>query len=144
MVGASGPIAIFGRSPHARPPQRVLLLESGRETAQYLSTLIRMAGHQCETVSTVQPAIEWVGRRDFDLAFLNLAIPAGGAIALSQTLRQSRPRLGLVALNHGPNVWDDRTLEHLGFSRSLEKPYSVRDILDILESMDRNARADEP
>jgi len=141
LVELSGAIAVYGRERVDGGEKRVLLLDHQPRTLDYLRALVRATGHR---VLSGRSVLEILSRADagrLDLAFLDLAVPEGGAIALSQKLLQVNPGIDIVALSSFSDMWDEPMCRRLGIWRRLEKPYRIGEFLRaILEGGKRSPK----
>jgi DNA-binding NtrC family response regulator len=125
--------AVYGPELLSSGIQSVLVVEDHPATQEYLGELLNAAGAASVLGSSVTEVLAQVEASPFDLAFLDLGVPEGGAIALSQKLLQRNPRIDIVALSTCSNLWDQNTCDRLGIWRRLEKPYRVGDLLRALQ-----------
>jgi CheY-like chemotaxis protein len=129
-----GTIAVYGSEIGNASPKSVLILEDNPETLGYLHALVLAGGHKPFASYSVSDVFRRTAGGPFDLAFLDLCVSGGGAIALSQRLLAKNPFVDIVALSALSDLWDEETCIRLGFWRRLEKPYRVSELLHALES----------
>lgn len=114
---------------------RVLLVDDERSVLEGLEELLEMEGFSVVTASSAEEALAVFQPGAFDVAVVDVLLPGVSGIALAQKLIQSDPQLALVfASGHTPEV-----LPHELASRPrvmfLQKPFSVRALLDTLRSV---------
>ena len=132
LFDSSGTITVYGPEIRGDRSKSVLLLEDHPATQAFLRALVQASGHTAFTSYAVSDVLRKAGSGPFDLAFLDLSVPAGGAVALSQRLLARNPSLDIVALSSLHDLWDDETCARLGFWRRLDKPYRVGELLGAL------------
>ncbi len=127
-------------SPAAMPggagikPQRILVVDDNRDAANSLAMLLRMSGHEVETVNDGPEAIERAESLQPDLILLDLGLPGMSGYEVCHLLRQT-PRgknIRIVALTGWGQEQDRRDTREAGFDDHLVKPVDLTALTRVL------------
>jgi signal transduction histidine kinase/CheY-like chemotaxis protein len=103
----------------------ILLVEDNRDTLQYLTLLLRQAGHRVRPAATIAEAIE-AAAGSIDLVLSDIELPDGNGLDLIRILHTNRPHLPAIAISGFGSDDDARLSFDAGFSDHLTKPVDFR------------------
>jgi CheY-like chemotaxis protein len=105
-------------------PLRVLVVDDNRDAADTLAAMVRMLGHQAESLYDPESVEAAVGRVAPDLVFLDLGMPGRSGFDVARSLR-AQPNgsaMRLVAVTGWGQAEDRRRSLDAGFDQHLVKP----------------------
>jgi signal transduction histidine kinase/ActR/RegA family two-component response regulator len=105
----------------------ILLVEDNKDTLQYLTLLLRQAGHRVRPASTIAGAIE-AAAGSIDLVLSDIELPDGNGLDLIRVLHANRPHLPAIAISGFGSDDDARLSFDAGFSDHLTKPVDFRNL----------------
>ena len=136
-------------SPRARWKQatqqarrRILVADDNRDSADTLSKLLRLLGHEVVAAYDGRRAVELVVRFQPDVALLDLGMPELNGYDAARMIRLKRPgNLLLIALTGWGQEEDRRRTKDAGFDHHLVKPVELATLQVLLSSTsnDRDA-----
>ena len=139
---ASAPQAAL-REP-AVPPAgslRLLVVDDSDDTAEMMSTLLAMAGHDVRTAHSGPAALEAAAAHRPDAIVLDIGLPGLDGYQVAQRLRQDPAMNGVVliaASGYGQES-DRRRAREAGFDHHLVKPVDPRRLQEILAEVAEKA-----
>ncbi|MGD2034395.1 MAG: response regulator [Bacteroidales bacterium] len=104
-----------------------------------LSEIIEDLGHDYITVENGKEAVEALVSNNVDVVLMDIEMPVMNGIEATRYIREKldKPKCytTVVALTaHNPKIFFN-DYKDVGFSQLLTKPYSVKKITDLLESL---------
>ncbi len=117
------------------PTYRILVVDDVRASAQTLAMMLRAIGQEVAQANDGPTALAMVAEREFDLVFLDIAMPGMSGYDVARRLRAERPRLTLVALTGYGQDDDRRQAMEAGFNHHLVKPTSIDTLRQLLSSL---------
>ena len=124
------------------PSLRILVVDDVQASAKTLAMMLRTLGQNVETTFDGASALTLAAERDFDLIFLDIAMPLMDGLEVARRLR-AIPKLHslrLVALTGFGQNEDRAKSVQAGFNEHLTKPVSM----DSLKEIIRGARQPKP
>jgi DNA-binding NtrC family response regulator len=125
---------------------RVLVADDQRDVLEALRLLLKPEGFELESVASPDGALEAVGRRDFDVALLDLnyardTTSGAEGLELLQQVRQIDPHLPVVVMTAWGSI--DLAVEAMrhGARDFVEKPWENERLLTILRTQVELGRA---
>lgn len=83
-------------------PLRIVVVDDERAQAQALDELLRHEGHECQTFTTAQAALDCLARQPADILLTDLQMPGLDGLALvEQALRLDADLVPLLMTGHG-------------------------------------------
>ena len=133
-VGASAAPAAHQQpsAPAAKGSQRLLLVEDHDATRQVLTRLLRRAGYQVTTASSVAAARESAEHGRFDLVISDIGLPDGTGVELMETFRAKYGLRGIALSGYGMEE-DQRRTREVGFVEHLVKPVDFAQLRRAIE-----------
>lgn len=113
---------------------QILLVAGGEDSAERLLRYLEGAGHACEAVQGLRPAIERLGEGDVEVALLLEDLPRDSAFLVAATVQGKHRATRVVALM--PEGDDDRArqLGTVGVEQLVYPPASPLDVLEAAEA----------
>ncbi len=146
----------LAESPVARPPRaiepagqsadrqrRILVVDDNRDSADSLTLLLRMMGHEIQTAYGGKAALEILENYHPGIIFLDLGMPGMNGFEVAQHIRampQVKDTL-LVALTGWGQEEDRRRTKESGFNHHLVKPADPAALQQLLAGGSRGATA---
>ncbi len=139
-VGESSP---DGHARHAgshasdKSPRRLLLVDDHAPTLKVLSLLLRRAGHEVVTATTVAEALAAAAAGSFDGVISDLGLPDGTGAELMEQLRDRYHLRGIALSGYGMQDDINRSLA-AGFETHLIKPVDFTQLSRAVAMLGRN------
>jgi CheY-like chemotaxis protein len=124
------PAAATGLRARAR---RVLVVDDNIDAAELLAVALADAGHEVRVAHDPLEALALAGDFSFDVALLDLGLPAMDGIELGERLRRSGKRGRLLAVTGYGQEHDRARTAAAGFEGHLVKPVSLDVVLRAVE-----------
>lgn len=123
---------------------RVLLVEDDRMVGEAVAQALRDAAYAVDWVTDGTGAIEAAEVETYDLALLDLGLPAADGLQVLRTFRTMREQLPVIIVTARDGV-DDRIggLDH-GADDYVVKPFEVRELLARMRAVLRRRGAGAP
>jgi PAS domain S-box-containing protein len=116
-------------------PQRVLVVDDNTDAADALAQLLRLQGHEVETVYTARDALLRAAAFTADVMLLDIGLPEMDGYELARKLREDRRSGALVAVTGYGQPEDVRRAREAGFAAHLTKPVTLPELERILEKL---------
>ncbi len=140
-AASTAPIAeMFGLVPRLPRRASVLLVEDIATNRVLIAALLRREGHRVEAVELGEQAIEIVGRRPFDVVFMDLNMPGLDGRSTAVRIRGLPGLAGRVPIVALTATDRDAVLEAClaaGMNEVLTKPVRTAELFDMLDRMVR-------
>jgi CheY-like chemotaxis protein len=104
---------------------RLLIVEDHRDTAELLSSLLELRGHEVTVAASVQDALRVANETPFDLVVSDVGLPDATGYDLMRQLRARKPILG-IAISGWGRPEDIAKSREAGFSEHLTKPVGLQ------------------
>jgi|GEM_PF-1306862 len=119
------------------PPQarRILVVDDVKASAKTLAMMLKALGHDAEIVFDGPSAITRIMESEFDVVFLDIAMPGMDGLEVARYLRARPAFAGLVLIaltGFGQDDDRDRSL-NAGFNYHLIKPTSLNALQEVLQ-----------
>jgi CheY-like chemotaxis protein len=112
--------------------RRVLVVDDNADAAHGLAEVLRARGHEVEVALDAAQALDAAARFAFQVALVDIGLPAMDGYELAGHLRALRPARLVAVTGYGQQ--QDRDRSHLaGFVEHLTKPVPVERILEVVE-----------
>ena len=118
------------------PLGRLLLLDDEVMLLEVLQEMLERMGFEVAVATSVEDALALLNDAapPFRVAILDLNIPGGpGGLELVQPLRRFAPQVFLIATSGAPTEPPMQEPLNFGFGASLEKPYRLNELQQLLE-----------
>ena len=113
---------------------KILVVEDDSRISLALATRLQASGFEVRTAPDPVTALQLARTGEFDLALLDIMMPAGGGIVLAERLRTLVPTaaIPIVFLTASKNPDLRAKASELGAAAFLEKPFDSRELLRII------------
>jgi two-component system CheB/CheR fusion protein len=132
LPSTQAPVTTLPRSdtPVSEPQRglRILLVEDHEDTANMMTELLGMHGHQVTIAQSVKSALAHAHDGQFDLLVSDLGLPDGSGLDILLALRQRGVQLRAIALSGYGMESDRKRTTEAGFAEHLVKPVAFRDL----------------
>jgi len=113
---------------------RILVIDDDRLILSLFKETLEEEGHTVITASTGTEGIEFIGRQDFDLIFLDLKMPDINGDELLRNIKSTRPSIPVTIITGYPgSEMMERALKQGPFG-VMEKPFDSADIIKAVNS----------
>jgi CheY-like chemotaxis protein len=123
-------------------PQRVLVVDDNRDSADSLVTAFGVLGHEAVAAYGGRDALERIAQADPSLIVLDLSMPEMDGYSLARAIR-ALPRFAavpIVALSGFGSDADRTKSREAGFDRHMLKPFDLADLERMLELVAADVR----
>jgi CheY-like chemotaxis protein len=120
------------------PNLKIIIADDIFTNRLLLSEIIEDLGHTYITVENGKEAVNALVNNQVDIVLMDIEMPVMNGLEATKYIREKLPApkcyIPVVALTaHNPKIFFD-DYKDVGFSQLLTKPYSVKKIMDLLES----------
>ncbi|MEO8006678.1 MAG: MASE1 domain-containing protein [Betaproteobacteria bacterium] len=140
LPAASAPAPADPTPNSVEPPRsvqhRVLVVDDNRDSADSLSMLLKIMGHDVRTVYDGPEAVESVGQFRPDVVLLDIGLPSMSGYDVARVLHDSadRSRMVLIAVTGYGQDEDRRRSREAGFDHHLVKPVNAAALDKLIAS----------
>src|SRR5256714_2184007 len=129
------------RTPEAREPKRVLVVDDNRDSADTITALLLAWGHEARTLYDAESVISGVADFQPDVVVLDIGLPKVNGYDLARQLRQSgnSRHIVLVAFTGYGQDDDRRRVREAGFDHHLLKPLEPEALAKIIDAVPAHA-----
>ncbi len=114
--------------------RRVLIVDDNADAADSLAMLLKLDGHDAESVYDPSIALERVGEFDPDVILLDIGLPIMNGYEVARRLRELGNKARLVALTGYGQAEDIQRARAAGFDSHLVKPVELPDLVRELSA----------
>jgi len=129
--------AAAGAAPPELRPLRVLVVDDSEDTAEMMTALLEMDGHEIQVAHSGPAALETAAAFRPDVVLLDIGLPGLDGYQVAQRLRED-PTLKDVTLIAASGYGQEADLHRsreVGFDRHLVKPVDPRELREILGAL---------
>jgi PAS domain S-box-containing protein len=120
------------------PSRRVLVVEDNVDSADTLSMLLRLYGHEVQVARTGETALEIASASGFDVVLIDIGLPGMDGYQVANRLRE-RPEFKNVTIcaltGYTPSEADQQRQHETGFDHYYVKPVELAKLLKLLETV---------
>jgi PAS domain S-box-containing protein len=132
--GDAAPAAAAAGAPPELRPLRVLVVDDSEDTAEMMTALLEMDGHDLQVAHSGPAALETAATFRPDVVLLDIGLPGLDGYQVAQRLRED-PTLKDVTLIAASGYGQEADLHRsreVGFDRHLVKPVDPRELRELL------------
>jgi len=114
--------------------KRILVVDDHRDAARVLGLLLDSMGHEVQTATDGQQALDTIASFHPDIVFLDIGLPQLDGYEVARRVRK-RPDLNgtrLIALTGWSHAEDRQRTREAGFDAHLVKPVGVKTLKEVL------------
>lgn len=121
-------------------PMRILIAEDNVDSADSMSLLLRLYGHEVHVARTGPTAVEMAASCRPDVLLLDIGLPGMDGYEVARTLR-ARPEFKHVTIcaltGYTPSDADRQRQQATGFDHHFVKPIRVEVLLDLFKTISK-------
>jgi CheY-like chemotaxis protein len=125
-------------SQHSAPSLRVLLVEDNVDTADTLSTLLQLQGHEVQVARNGLAALELASTVRPDVVLLDIGLPGIDGYQVAKRLR-NRPEFKDVVIcaltGYTPSESERQRQTDIGFNHYYVKPVNLATLLELFKTV---------
>ncbi len=110
------------------PPQRILLVDDEEQMREILYEALSLMGHEVETASDGQKAVEKVRSMELDLVITDIHMPRMDGIQLINYLHEKHPHIDIVAITGHSTDYTYTDVVQSGASDFIIKPFTLNEM----------------
>jgi PAS domain S-box-containing protein len=116
------------------PPRRILTVDDNADVCRSIAVYLRLGGHQVETASSGEEALQIADESRPDVVLLDIGLPGIDGYEVARRMRHRPWGEGvlLVAMTGWGQSEDKRRAREAGFDAHLTKPVAPENLLDVL------------
>lgn len=116
---------------------RILLAEDEKQLNHVLTVALTSSGYTVDSVENGQEAVDYAKKNPYDVMILDIMMPVKNGIDALKAIRASGDRTYVMMLTALSEVDDKVTGLDAGADDYLTKPFSLKELLARLRSLDR-------
>ncbi|AOY86442.1 two-component system response regulator [Limosilactobacillus fermentum] len=117
----------------------ILLAEDEKQLSRALVTAIQATGYHVDPAYNGQEAVDLAGQRAYDVIILDIMMPKLNGIEALKQLRQTGNKTYVIMLTAMAEIDDKVTGLDAGADDYLTKPFSLKELLARLRSLERRS-----
>lgn len=119
-------------------PLRLLVVEDNADARYLVCETLRALGHEVDAVASGEEALPQLLQQPYDVLFTDVSLPGMSGVDLARVARREKPELALLfASGYG-----DELTRRLDFpAQSLQKPYDIEQLQEVLERINAGRKA---
>ncbi len=117
---------------------RVLIVDDDADLAESLADILVEYGCDVYIAEHGQEAVERVCAQDFDVILMDVRMPVMNGVDSFFAIRSIRPQARVIMMTGFKELFVERAIQ-AGAEGPLHKPFSVDDMLNMIENGDRTA-----
>jgi DNA-binding NtrC family response regulator len=114
----------------------ILVVDNEKEICRMFEKWFSLESHQVKTVLTGRQAISLVKTNSFDIVFLNVILVELQGIEVLEKIKEISPKIKVIMMSGkllNKNLLRD--IRKKGASGFLQKPFSIEDLHNLLDSL---------
>ncbi|CDI68595.1 response regulator transcription factor [Limosilactobacillus fermentum] len=117
----------------------ILLVEDEKQLSRALVTAMQATGYHVDPAYNGQEAVDLAGQRAYDVIILDIMMPKLNGIEALKQLRQTGNKTYVIMLTAMAEIDDKVTGLDAGADDYLTKPFSLKELLSRLRSLERRS-----
>lgn len=113
--------------------KNVLVVDDEPFNLELAETILKTAGHEVETCSNAEDALEALSRKEFDVCFVDLHMPVISGRRLAEQIRSLYGSTRIIALTADVITPLEDIVSESGFNDVLYKPYQKEELLSAVQ-----------
>jgi len=110
----------------------VLIVDDDPRISDLLKEIVRDQRHEVETADNAKKALEAIGKKHFDLIFLDLVLPDASGVQLLETVKEKDKNATVVVVIGSSDEPAAIKAMSMGPLMLVRKPFREKDIIDVL------------
>jgi DNA-binding NtrC family response regulator len=130
--------SVMGTSSLESGNDTILVIEKSTPLRHAIQAGLESGGYDVITAINWQRALDTVKAQDIDLMLIDIDSPHSGREELLAAIRAASPFVGVIAPTGQPTAAEVRDLQSVGFSDVLSKPFSIKDLEQVVRRVLRS------
>lgn len=117
---------------------RILVIDDQEPIRRIVRRALEQAGHEVEDAGDGGPGLEMLARHPADVVISDIFMPGQDGIQTLRAIRKQFPAVKVIVISGGDSTGMldlRRDAELLGAVKSLQKPFTAREIVDLVNSV---------
>lgn len=117
---------------------RVLVIDDQEPIRRIVRRALEQAGHEVFDASEGEMGMQMLGRHTVDVVVSDIFMPGQDGILTLRQIRKQYPAVKVIVISGGDSTGMldlRRDAELLGAVKSLQKPFTAREIVDLVKSV---------
>ena len=116
---------------------KILVVDDEAVIRDLFKRILETKGHQVTVAKDGSEALDRIKEKPFDIIFLDIVMPGIGGLKACQTIEKINPEVKIVMMTgYGTEVEEEiRKALKVGAYECLYKPFTIQELLDILEKV---------
>ena len=116
-------------------PPSLLVVDDDVFFRTFCADILRQEGFEVQTAASGREALEWLGRRAFDLVLADIYMPGMTGLELLQAVKARSPALDVIIMTGYASIDTAvRALKH-GAADYLRKPFAAQELVAVVEAV---------
>jgi DNA-binding NtrC family response regulator len=103
-------------------PAKVLVVDDEAIVRQSCLRILALDGYEVTTASSASAALEMLRTKDFDVALIDLRMPASGGLSLLRAIGKISPQTEAIVITGYPSIANAKEATRLGAFAFIPKP----------------------
>ena len=116
---------------------KALIVDDEEEIGLMVSKILKKEGIQADFVGSAPEALDKIHEVDYSLFFLDLSLKESTGFDLMPMIRKELPDAYMVVISAYNSPDEKNKAFELGARSFIEKPFSKRDILEVVEEISK-------
>lgn len=121
-------------------PNRILVVDDSPVNRRLLRDMLEVSDYQVEEAEDGEAALEVFSKQEFHLVISDVRMPRMNGIELLERIRVQKPRVPVIIVTAFADVETAVEALRLGATNFVQKPFSVKDLSEIVEKCLRSWR----
>lgn len=124
-------------SPQASiPKMRAIVVDDEESVRDVLGAILTEEGHEVVEASSAEEALMILTKSDYDVAFVDLAMPRIDGIAAAAEMKSRKPEMKIVLISgYGATRAYERSSPLVDIDAAISKPFDYSEIQDVLRRL---------
>lgn len=117
---------------------RILLVDDDKDVRDVLHSILESSGYDVTAAADGSQAVELFSQGEFDIVITDLIMPVKDGLETITEILEIRPGTKIIAMSGGGRQGNVDFLENaksLGVSRTFNKPFNLRDLIEGIEEL---------
>ena len=113
--------------------KKILIVDDEKNIALVLKELFQLKGYEVWVAFTGKEALKHIGKEDLDLVLLDIQIPDVNGLEILKKVKKKYPDVKTVVLSGYLDEYKEE-IEKIGCDAFLSKPFSVKTLINVVDS----------
>lgn len=125
---------------------RILLVDDEAMIRRFLRHALEQSGYRVDEAESGETGLDALHAVSYDLVITDIVMPGMSGVELVETSRRTWPQIPVIVMSGGGRLGDDDHLQtalDLGAAAAVNKPFRLRELQNVIESVLSAAVEDE-